>query len=127
MFKGKKIGRSDMNKILFDYTYYQSGSRFHGGGEYGDIVLESLLSIDWDASALPGIFYRRDRRVNKELLDKVKVAGWNIHPIRECRNLPHIIKEYGYDTIYSALPYVFSGPAQRRFFRHGCARLRTAV
>lgn len=104
-----------MNKILFDYTYYQSGSRFHGGGEYGDVILNALISTDFDEDHRPGLFYRQDRRVNRVLLDRAQNAGWNLHPIREGRNLPKIIEKYGYNTIYSPLPYIFNWGVSREW------------
>ena len=32
-----------MKKILFDMTVYQTGTQFHGGGEYNYTVLKTLM------------------------------------------------------------------------------------
>ncbi|MCR5249108.1 MAG: glycosyltransferase [Lachnospiraceae bacterium] len=92
-----------MGKILFDGTYYQGGSRFHGGGEYGNAVLFSLLESG--ASNGCGLFYREKYGLDSDILDRVKGAGWNIHPMDMMRELPAIVREHGYTIIYSPLPY----------------------
>ncbi len=93
-----------MRKILFDGTYYQGGSRFHGGGEYGDTVLRELLKRD--VSSECGFFYREKYGIDEKIRKKLEDANWKLHPMDMMRELPDIVKEYGYMTIFSPLPYI---------------------
>ena len=67
-----------MNRLLFDGTYYQGGSRFHGGGEYGNTVLRGLLKCGLSSEC--GFFYREKYGIKKEIYEELKSAGWNLHP-----------------------------------------------
>lgn len=92
-----------MKNVLIDFTYYQGGTAFHGGGEYGNVVLNELLKQKEQINC--GIFFRIDRKIDYIILKKCKSHGWNLHPICDRRNIPSIVKDYHYKTIYSALPY----------------------
>lgn len=92
-----------MHDILFDFTYYQGNTAFHGGGEYGNVILEELLKQLEQVNC--GIFFNKGRKVNIGILKKCQDAGWNLHPICDFRNLAAIVRDYKYTTIYSALPY----------------------
>ena len=89
-----------MKRVLFDYTYYQSGA-FHGGGEYGDAVLDRLLSEQGEF----GLFYLDSMKCREDWLEKCENRGWEIFSISEYKELPELITEYRYDVLYSALPY----------------------
>ncbi|WP_026499081.1 glycosyltransferase [Butyrivibrio sp. WCD2001] len=97
-----------MKRILIDFTFYQSrfiaGSTFHGGGEYGNVIINELLQLNSDDYEF-GLFLWAERNTDVEMLGKCKQKGWKIHPIMDYRNIVHIVRENNYDTIYSALPY----------------------
>ncbi len=90
-----------MDKVLIDYTYYQFGT-YHGGGEYGDVVLRRLLEIK-DVSF--GLLFFSNMPLRQELATKCQEAGWNIHTITSFQELPKILSDNGYNRYYSALPY----------------------
>lgn len=92
-----------MEKILFDGTYYQGSSRFHGGGEYGNTVLHAVL--DRGASKGCGFFYREKYGIDEDIRGELISAGWKLHPMDMMREVPYIVRDNGYTTIYSALPY----------------------
>ena len=92
-----------MHDILFDFTYYQGSTAFHGGGEYGNVVLEELLKQSEQINC--GIFFFKGRKVDANMLRRCQEAGWNLHAICDFRNLAAIARDYKYTTIYSALPY----------------------
>lgn len=93
-----------MRNILFDFTFYQVGTTFHGGGEYGNVVLEELLKQSEQINC--GIFFYKARKIDGFMLRKCQKFGWNLHAISDFRSLASVIKEYHYTTIYSALPYI---------------------
>ncbi len=95
-----------MKNILIDFTYYQAGSSFHGGGEYGNVILEELLKEPVQTNC--GIFFLKGKRVNKKLIEGCIDKGWNIHSGCDVRNVSGIVRQYKYTTIYSALPYANS-------------------
>ncbi len=90
-----------MDKVLIDYSYYQFGT-YHGGGEYGDVILKQLLQIH-DVSF--GLVYFSNLPVRKELLQKCAESGWTIHTIEHFKEVESILKSNGYVRFYSALPY----------------------
>ena len=91
-----------MEKVLFDFTYYQEGD-VHGGGEYGNVVFKEFLSREGISGC--GIFFYENRKIDLKIVKMAEEKGILIHAIKELRNLPAIVREYGYTTIYSALPY----------------------
>lgn len=97
-----------MEKILFDGTFYQGNTAFHGGGEYGKAVLEELLSRD-NIEENCGIFFVRKSPVNHHIYDLCKEKGIRIHVCIDLRNIPNLLKTYGYTTIYSPIPYRYWG------------------
>ncbi len=92
-----------MRNVLIDFRYYQGGSVFHGGGEYGNVVLEELLGQQEQINC--GIFFFKGRNVCLHMLGRCEEAGWRVHAICDLRNLSAIVRDYGYTVIYSALPY----------------------
>lgn len=92
-----------MHDVLVDFRYYQGGATFHGGGEYGNVVLEELLGQTEQINC--GIFFLKGRNVDLCMLKRCKESGWNVHAICDLRNLSAIVRDYGYKVIYSALPY----------------------
>jgi glycosyltransferase involved in cell wall biosynthesis len=90
-----------MEKILYDYTIGQEKTPFHGGSEYNDTVLKALLQET--AGDGLGIFFWRNRHINKEMHELLKARGVEFHPIVDIRNIPAIVRTYGYTTVYSAL------------------------
>lgn len=118
-------------KILFDFTYYQQKGLFHGGGEYGNMVLKELLAKETQGF---GIFFYENRYVDMEFIDDAAKKGWNLHPIRDLRNIVSVVKQFGYTTIYSAIPYdpmwsKLNLPPQVRFIGtfHGLRSIETAL
>ncbi len=93
-----------MHDILVDFRYYQGGAAFHGGGEYGNVVLEELLKQPEQVNC--GIFFLKGKNIDLHMLEKCRKHGWHIHAICDLRNLPAIMRAYQYTVIYSALPYI---------------------
>lgn len=93
-----------MNKVLFDYTYYQAG-KYHGGGEYGDTVIREILAR---GQGEYGIFFFANKRINREIIEECKENNWRIHPILNIREVSTLVSRFSYDTVYSALPYANS-------------------
>lgn len=93
-----------MEKILFDGTFYQGNTSFHGGGEYGKAVLERLLTRD-GIEEYCGIFFLKNIPICGEIYDICKGKKIKIHVCTSMRNVPYIVKKNGYTTIYSAIPY----------------------
>ncbi|MCM1174204.1 MAG: glycosyltransferase [Blautia sp.] len=89
-------------RILFDFAYYQQKDSFHGGGEYGNVVFKELLSRNITDS---GLFFYEHRYVDMKIVNTATKRGWNIHPIHDLRNVASIVKQFGYTTVYSAIPY----------------------
>ena len=92
-----------MEKILFDCTYYQGGTRFHGGGEYGDVIFEALIKSG--ASTGCGLFFREKYGLKNTTIELATKANWKFHPMDMMREVPDIVRKHGYTTIYSSLPY----------------------
>lgn len=118
-------------RILFDFTYYQKSNVFHGGGEYGNVILRKLLSKDLSGC---GLFFNKYKYVDMVLVNAAIKKGWNIHPICDLRNIPSIVKQFGYTTVYSALPYSpmwskVNLPVNVRFIGtfHGLREIETAL
>lgn len=130
---GIEIGEDKMaEKVLFDFTYYQVQHVFHGGGEYGNTVLEELLSREHSRGS--GVFFYANRYVDKDMLTQAEVHGWNIHPIRDLRNIAAIVRKYNYTTVYSALGYSEKWnevhlPSTVRVIKtfHGLRKIETAL
>ncbi|WP_026525945.1 glycosyltransferase [Butyrivibrio sp. MB2005] len=89
--------------LLYDFTYYQTKMGYHGGGEYGNTVLNELLSRSDLENC--GLYVLKNLPVYSKLLNRAEERGWRVHAISDLRNLPHILKQYKYDKLYSALPY----------------------
>ncbi len=92
-----------MHDVLIDFRYYQGGTAFHGGGEYGNVILEELLRQPEQINC--GIFFLSGRNVDLGILKKCKESGWRVHAICDLRKLSALVRDYHYTVIYSALPY----------------------
>lgn len=93
-----------MKRILIDYTYYQSSTPFHGGGEYGDVILKKLAS-DYYGDNKIGYFYYKDKENYSQIKNVIKDFRWKEHSIENLDELGSICSEFNYDTVYSPLPY----------------------
>lgn len=93
-----------MERVLFDLTYYQRGTAFHGGGEYGNAVLEELLKWECPPDSC-GVFFYENKPINRSLMEKLENKRWIFHPIHNVKNVSTIVNGENYTTFYSALPY----------------------
>ena len=94
-----------MKSVLFDFVFYQ-GADFHGGGEYGKAVLNEVLEREDIGKC--GLFFIQGRIVDKQMIERCVARGFRIHYGTDRRNVTSIVKEYGYDAIYTPLPYAFN-------------------
>ena len=92
-----------MKKILFDMTVYQTGTQFHGGGEYNYTVLKTLMEKK-DPETKVDIFIGERGRKDDVVLDKCRQAGIKVYFCRNAEELGKIVLEGRYDTLYSSLP-----------------------
>lgn len=90
-------------RILFDMTVYQTGSTFHGGGEYSYTILKSLLEQKDDETQVD-VFVGDRGRTDRHVLDKCRQAGINVLFCRNADELSKAVADGKYDTLYSALP-----------------------
>ncbi|MDR0220513.1 MAG: glycosyltransferase [Lachnospiraceae bacterium] len=93
-----------MEKILYDYTICQEYTPFHGGSEYADTVLTALLAET--AGEGLGVFFWRNRHINEGMFEQLRARKVAFHPLVDIRNIPAIVRSYGYTTIYSALAHM---------------------
>lgn len=92
-----------MKKILFDMTVYQTGTRFHGGGEYSYTVLKTLMERKNSETAIDIFVGDRGRR-DDIVLEKCRQAGMKVFFCRNAKELGEVVVKGKYDTLYSALP-----------------------
>lgn len=92
-------------KILVDMTVYQIGSAFHGGGEYSYTVLYALLDKK-DPESVVDIFIGERGRRDDEFLSEMERRGVGIHTCQGPKQLEELIKEGGYEVVYSSLPTI---------------------
>lgn len=90
-------------RILFDMTVYQTGTTFHGGGEYSYTILKSLLEQKDDETQVD-VFVGDRGRTDQQVLDKCRQAGINVLFCRNADELSKAVVDGKYDTLYSALP-----------------------
>ena len=90
-------------KILFDMTVYQTGTTFHGGGEYSYTILKALLEQK-PRDTQVDVFIGDRGRTDEYVLDKCRRAGINVLFCKGAADLSKVVAEGGYDTLYSALP-----------------------
>lgn len=90
-------------KILFDMTVYQTGTTFHGGGEYSYTVLKGLLEKK-DQYTQIDVFIGERGRTDQSVLDRCRQAGIQVLFCKTSADLSKAVREGGYDTLYSALP-----------------------
>ena len=90
-------------RILFDMTVYQTGTTFHGGGEYSYTILKSLLEQKDDETQVD-VFVGDRGKTNQEILDRCRQAGITVLFCRNASELSKAVTEGKYDTLYSALP-----------------------
>ncbi len=91
-----------MGKILFDFVSYQHNWRYDGGAEYGNVVLDRLLSLKNKDN---GLVFFENMPIDERFIKYVINSGWKVYPIRYFREILPIVKREGYDTIYSPMPY----------------------
>ncbi|MCL2051423.1 MAG: glycosyltransferase [Lachnospiraceae bacterium] len=89
-----------MEKVLLDYTICQANPAYHGGAEYADAVHAALLAAGCGSNL--GIFFWRNRRVSKKMMEMFASCGVKLHPIIDIRNIPAILRTFGYTAIFSA-------------------------
>lgn len=92
-----------MKKILFDMTVYQTGTTFHGGGEYSYTILKALMERK-TKDVCVDIFIGNRGRKDDEILQKCRDAGMQVLVCHDAKELSTVVKEGQYDTLYSALP-----------------------
>lgn len=97
------FGDSTKKRILFDMTVYQTGTTFHGGGEYSYTILKSLLEQKSDEVQVD-VFVGDRGRTDQEVLDRCRQAGINVLFCRNAAELSKAVTEGKYNTLYSALP-----------------------
>lgn len=90
-------------RILFDMTVYQTGTTFHGGGEYSYTILKSLLEQKGDETQVD-VFVGDRGRTDQQVLDRCRQAGINVLFCRNAEELSKAVVDGKYDTLYSALP-----------------------
>lgn len=90
-------------RILFDMTVYQTGTTFHGGGEYSYTILKSLLEQKGDETQVD-VFVGDRGRTDQQVLDRCRQAGINVLFCRNAEELSKAVTDGKYDTLYSALP-----------------------
>lgn len=87
--------------LLFDLIATQpnaSGKR-HGGGKYGEIILKRMI----ERGITFACFYNSHLWLNPEIKEACKRNGIELFDIKE-NTLENIVKKYGFNRIYSALP-----------------------
>lgn len=92
-----------MKKILFDMTVYQTGTQFHGGGEYSYTILKALMEQK-SADTVVDVFIGERGRTDDEVLKRCRDAGMQVLFCRDAGDLTEAVKSGAYDTLYSALP-----------------------
>ena len=90
-------------KILFDMTVYQTGTTFHGGGEYSYTILKGLMEQK-DAHTQVDVFVGGRGRTDDKVLDQCRQAGMRVLFCKNASDLSGIVRKGGYHTLYSALP-----------------------
>lgn len=90
-------------KILFDMTVYQTGTTFHGGGEYSYTVLKGLLEKK-DQYTQIDVFIGERGRTDQTVLERCRQAGIQVLFCKNSDDLSKAVREGGYHTLYSALP-----------------------
>ena len=88
-------------KIMIDGTYYQNGI-YHGGGEYGNVILDRLLNI---SDRQFGIVYYQGLKIDNTQIGNCINRGWEVYPINSFSEVPDILSSNDYDVFYSPLPY----------------------
>lgn len=122
-----------MERVLFDYTYYQGRGNYIGGGEeYGNVILDKLLGDKKLKHC--GVFCYENKDIDYSEVLKIKEKGWKIHCIRDLRNISKVVRENKYSTLYSPLPYDtkwrgMNLPEQCRFIGtfHGLRTVETSL
>ena len=92
-----------MKKILFDMTVYQTGTTFHGGGEYSYTILKALMEQK-PQDTVVDVFIGNRGRKDDAVLQKCRDAGMQVLVCRDAQELSIAVREGNYDTLYSALP-----------------------
>ena len=93
-----------MKNILFDLTSTQPirGSKFHGGGDYAEVVFNKIIySYNKDDINLYAA-YDSSRYINIDLIEKAKSLGVILIDIKEVKPT-EILQKYKIDRFYSPL------------------------
>lgn len=90
-------------RILFDLTVYQTGTTFHGGGEYSYTILKNLLEHKNEETKVD-VFVGDRGRIDQIALDRCRQVGVEVLFCRNAEDLSKAVVQGKYDTLYSALP-----------------------
>ena len=95
-----KLDDSSMKKIVFDLTKVQPvyGSKFHGGGKYGEILFEKLVNNHPDVMIA---YYDKDLYINDKVLNLIDANGLTVYHRSDMSILDVAQKEQA--MIYSPL------------------------
>lgn len=90
--------------LVFDLTavQYSGNNKVHGGGEYANIILNSLINNRVPFSCV----YTSQYRINNDYFIKLNESGINYLDYREI-GLIEAIEKLGGHTFYSAIPYTY--------------------
>lgn len=91
-----------MEKILFDGTVYQSGTKYHGGGEYAIAVLRKL--IEYKDQVELTVFFDPARPRANVFFRECKEHGIKLIACDSIDKLYKVATQGKYTKIYSALP-----------------------
>lgn len=93
-------------KLLYDLTATQPLSgKYHGGGEYGKILFDRLLSVRENAQIV--VLYRPDLWVDQAIKKKIDREDISLIPKLAEEPLEYILSEVNPDRFYTALPYSY--------------------
>lgn len=92
-----------MRKVLFDMTVYQTGTTFHGGGEYSYTVLDALMHAQL-SDVQVDVFIGNRGRVDDKELDVCRQHGMGVFLCKNAAELGDLLKSGDYDVLYSASP-----------------------
>ena len=88
--------------LLYDLTATQPSpeSRFHGGGEYGEVLFFKLLEYSGRFTLV--CYYDSKNYINPDILGRCKSHGIKLYDINE-KTVAQIIREEKIDRLYSAM------------------------
>lgn len=89
-------------RILFDLTFYESNTAYHGGGEYGFRVLDTLVSQE--SCIVEAFINSRVSKYDDKLRRYCEKNKVTLFSVRDATDLQSIVLNTNYDTLYSPLP-----------------------